>query len=415
MDAADARRQCLELLWQDVVPPNVERVLDGELVAQEITAAQQRMKDTPGAVYRIPLVPLHWVRGDDEGVGKEEPKERIHLKLESLQPVGSFKLRAACNAVVGKLEKAVPRSEGKRVQLVTASAGNMGQGVAWIARRLMRARLAAGAAAGTAPPAVDEVLVVVPSHAPEQKLQPMRRLGARILKVPFSLWWQLIDRPDPSAVDMTEEEASGWVELAAAICKDGWEPVFVHPVCDEAVMLGNATIGKEVLEDLPHASAIIVPFGGGALACGIAAAVRAATAGVVPVYAVEVGTAAPLTAALKIGASVKVPYQPTFIDGMGGSQVIPAMYPVASSLLTGTVVVTPNDVARAVKVIAERNRVIVEGAGAAAAAAVLSGKFLDAAGNDAALLKNVVCICSGGGLEHRHLTHILQHGTAPPV
>lgn len=241
----------------------------------------------------------------------------------------------------------------------TASAGNMAQGVAWNARRL-----------GV------PCRVIVPEHAPQTKLDAIERLGGEVMKVPFDDWWRvLVEHRHP-----------------------GMEGYFVHPVSDPAVIAGNATIGLEIAEDLPDVDAVIVPYGGGGLSCGIASALRNLAPGV-PVYACEVETAAPLAASLAAGARREVDYTPSFVDGIGGKSVLAEMWPLARDLLAGSLVITLTEVAGAVRLLAERCRVIAEGAGAASVAAARAGK---------AGAGKVVCVVSGGNIDAGKLIEIFS-------
>jgi len=308
----------------------------------EIRAARERVA---GVAIRTPLVRLN----------VEDAPAEIHLKLENLQPIGSFKLRGAGNAMAMAGEAALARG------VCTASAGNMAQGVAWCARRRQV-----------------PCTVVMPDHAPRTKQAAVERLGARAIKVPFDVWWQtLVDRRHP-----------------------GVEGVFIHPVSDRAVMAGNGTIGLEILEDLPDVDAVVIPFGGGGLSCGIASAVRALRPQA-KVYACEVETAAPLHAALQAGAPAPIEYRPSFVDGIGGKGVLAEMWPLARRLLDGSLVVPLDAVASAIRTLAERNRVVAEGAGATPVAAALSGR----AGGG-----KVVCVVSGGNIDLATLALILQGG-----
>ena len=304
-----------------------------------IEAARARIA---GAAIRTPLVRMNV----DDAPGE------IFLKLENLQPIGSFKIRGAANAIVAAGPEAI------RDGVYTASAGNMAQGVGWMARKL-----------GV------PFSVVVPDHAPETKLDAIERLGGSIVKVPFADWWQVV---------ITHEF-------------DGLDGFFVHPVSDPAVIAGNATIGLELLEDLPDLDAVVVPYGGGGLSSGIASALRALRPEV-PVYAAEVATAAPLAAALEAGEPTEVPYTASFVDGIGSTSVLDEMWPLVSSLLTGSLVSELDEVAAAIRLLVERNRVVAEGAGAAAVAAALRG----AAGHG-----KVVCIVSGGNIDTAKLAGIL--------
>ena len=279
----------------------------------------------------------------------------IFLKLENLQPIGSFKLRGAGNAIA----MADPKALAKGVY--TASAGNMAQGVAWHARRL-----------GI------PCTVIVPDHAPETKLAAITRLGGKFIKIPFDEWWQvLVTRQYP-----------------------GMDGVFVHPVSDPAVIAGNGTIGLEILEDLPDVGTILVPYGGGGLSCGIATAVRALKPDT-KVFACEVETSAAFAAALTADTVTKIDYKPSFVDGIGSGSVLAEMWPLAKSLLDGSIVTSLADVAESVRILAERNRVIAEGAGATPVAAAIAGKAGDRAGK-------VVCVVSGGNIDFEKLARIFR-------
>ena len=273
-----------------------------------------------------------------------EGETEIWLKLENLQPIGSFKIRGAVNAI----RQATPAEVAEGV--VTASAGNMAQGVAWAARE-------------QGVPAT----VIAPEHAPQTKLDAIARLGGTVVKVPYERWWEIM-------VTSKADEAQGF---------------FVHPVSDPAVMAGNGTIGLEILEDLPELDAVIIPYGGGGLSCGIASAIRA-RAPATRVYAAEVASAAPLAPSLSAGVPVEVAYTPTFVDGIGAPRVLPEMFELARTLLDGSLVVEPDAAADAVRLLATRAHVVAEGAGAVSVAAALSGKAGDGP---------IVCVISGGNID----------------
>jgi threonine dehydratase len=307
---------------------------------EEAQAARQRIA---GVVLRTPLVRLAADTGATE----------VYLKLENLQPIGSFKLRGAANAIGLARDRVLAKG------VYTASAGNMAQGVAWCARDL-----------GV------RCSVIVPDHAPKAKIDAIERLGGEVIKVPFDEWWQTLVN-------------HGY---------RGMEGLFVHPFADNAVMAGNGTIAIEILEDLTDLDAILVPYGGGGLSCGIAAVARAMNPRI-KVYAVEVETAAPLTASLAAGKPTPVTYTRTFIDGMGSAAVFEEMWPLVQLLLAGTIVVSVAQIAAAVKLLAERCHVVAEGAGAASVAAALIG------GLDA---RRVACIVSGGNIDLEKLAVILN-------
>lgn len=293
-------------------------------------AARERIR---GFAIRTPLVRL----------GREEAPE-VWLKLENLQPIGSFKIRGAANAMLQLGRERLAKG------VLTASAGNMAQGVAYCARQM-------------GIPAT----VVAPETAPRTKLDAITRLGARLIQAPFAEWWQCFaDRAWP-----------------------GVEAAFIHAFDDPEVQAGNGTIALELLEDLPGLQAVVVPWGGGGLACGIAAVLRE-LAPRVKVYAAEVETAAPLAASLAAGALREVNYQPSFVDGIGSKSVFPGMFALAQKLLAGSLVVSRAEAAAAMKRAAERNRVILEGAAACAVAAAISGR---------AGAGPVVAIASGGNID----------------
>lgn len=294
------------------------------------------------AAIRTPLVRLNVT---------DAPAE-IYLKLENLQPIGSFKIRGAANAMGHMTPEML--SHG----VLTASAGNMAQGVAWRAREL-----------GI------PCTVVAPETAPDTKVKAIERLAGRVIKVPFEEWWRAF-----------EERAF-----------PGVEGIFIHSFDDLNVMAGNGTIALEIVEDLPEFDAIVIPWGGGGLTCGIATALRALNVNC-KIYAAEVATAAPLTASLAAGSPQSVDYQPSFVDGIGARLVFPQMLERARRLIDGSLVADLDSVASALRLMAERNHIIAEGAGACPVACALAGY----AGHG-----KVVCIVSGGNIDPRTLCGIL--------
>ena len=307
----------------------------------DIQAARARIADS---AIRTPLVRLNL----------DDAPAEIYLKLENLQPIGSFKLRGAGNAM------ALADPEALAAGVITASAGNMAQGVAWNARQL-----------GI------PCTVIAPDHAPQTKLDAITRLGGKTIKVPFADWWQVL-------------QTRRFGDL---------EGFFIHPVSDPAVMAGNGTIGLEILEDLPDVDAVIVPYGGGGLSTGIASAVKALKADT-RVYAAEVNTAAPLVVSLAAGSPQEVTYTPSFVDGIGGKSILDEMWPYVSHLLDGSLVSTLDQTAQALRMLLERNRVLAEGAGAAPVAAALSGQAGDG---------KIVCVVSGGNIDLSKVREILNH------
>jgi threonine dehydratase len=303
-----------------------------------LTAIRDAATSIYDVVVRTPLVRL------DPGDGTSPA---VYLKLEVLQPIGSFKIRGAHN-VVRQWSK-----DQLRDGVWTVSAGNAAQGVALAARR-------AGARCS----------VMVMDTAPDTKLRAIERLGATIVRATYDECWHTV-----------ESHRS-----------DRMTGLFVHPFDDDRFIAGNATAGLEILEDLPEVEAIVAPLGGGGLLAGLAAAVNQLKPGV-RVYAAEPETAAPLSASLAAGRPVYFDHWiPSFVDGAGGKSVLTSMWPLLAPL-AGSLVVSLDDVAAAMKIVAERTHVIAEGAAGCAVAAALSGR---------AGAKNVVAVVSGGNIDlHR--------------
>jgi threonine dehydratase len=304
--------------------------------------AQSAREISQEIVSRTPLVKLN-----------DEREGEVFLKLENLQPIGSFKIRGAANAMLRAGRDKIAKG------VLTASAGNMAQGVAYCARRM-------------GIPATE----VTPDTAPQTKLKAVERLGGRIIKVPFEAWWRTFEERSFPGVDAT----------------------FVHAFDDENVMAGNGVIGLELIEDLPDVDAVVVPWGGGGLACGIAAVVKSLKPSV-RVYAAECETGAPLKASIEAGRPVVVDYRPSFVDGIASKTVFPGMLDLARKWLDGSFVMTLDEAAAAVRLVAERNRVILEGAAACAVAAT-----------SRVLGKKVVAIASGGNIDFGILSGILNGG-----
>lgn len=306
---------------------------------REIEAAREAIA---GTVLRTPLVPL-----------QSETDREIYLKLENLQPIASFKIRGAVNAF-HRIDKSELASG-----VVTASAGNWAQGLAWAAR-----------SAGV------PCTIIVPDGAPRTKLDAIERLGARFIAVPFDRWWQT----------MTERRF------------EGVEGRFFHPVEDEPVMAGNGTIALEILEDLPGVEAVLVPWGGGGLATGIGSGLRQ-LAPTVEIHACEVETAAPLTPSLAAGKATTVARTASFVDGIGSATLLPRMWPFAKEILTASHTTPVAAIASAIRLLVERNRIVAEGAGACAVAVALSG-CIEA--------RRIVCVVSGGNIDTAVLARILS-------
>ena len=301
--------------------------------AADIDAAQDRIR---GVALRTPLLPAG---------------EGLWLKLEALQPYGSYKIRGATNAIKARLER-----EPGMAAVVSASAGNFGQAIAAAAR-------------GLGLPCI----IHVPDNAARVKVEALKRLGATVREHPFDGWWEIMQTRrtgDPGA--------------------------FFHPVCEPEVIAGAATIGQEILEDLPEVGAVLAPIGGGGLACGIAGAIKRAKPEV-RMVAVENQTSAALDAAFKAGRPVKIERTPSFIDGMGSTGVLEPMWPLLRSLMDEVAVVGVAEIEAAIRRLARDHHVIAEGAGAAALAAA-----------DRTWPGPTVAIVSGGNIDPAVLARVLQ-------
>lgn len=311
---------------------------------QEICEARERITED---VTCSPLIPL-------DGYGRDQGG--IWLKLECLQSIGSFKIRGAANAIgladPAQLEHGV----------YTASAGNMAQGIALAAKRQgLPCR------------------VIVPDTAPRAKTDAIKRLQGEVISVPFNEWWQvLVEHGHPSE-----------------------KGFFIHPVSNPDVIAGNGTVGLEIMEQLPEVDAIVVPFGGGGLSCGIAAAIRERTPSI-PVYASEVETAAPLSASFSLGAATAIRRTPTFVDGIGGTSVLEDMWPLARVLIESSLIVSISEVCDAIRTLVSKAHIIAEGAGASSVAAALHHLPSN---------QRTVAVVSGGNIDRSVLKQILSGET----
>jgi threonine dehydratase len=308
-----------------------------------LSAIEEARRVIAGKAIRTPLVRLNLLDAAAE----------IYLKLENLQPIGSFKIRGAANAIARLSPERLERG------VVTASAGNMAQGVAWCAREL-----------GV------PCTVIAPSSAPDAKVSAIERLGGRVIKVSFDEWWRAFqERGFP-----------------------GVEGTFIHAFDDPLVMAGNGTMGLEILEDLPDVDAVVIPWGGGGLTCGIASALRQLRPSC-KIFTAEVSTAAPLAASLAAGVPTEIEYQPSWVDGIGAKAVFPQMFERARTLIDGALVADLDSIASALRLLITQNHIVAEGAGACPVACTFSG----AAGTG-----KIVCIISGGNINLSKLTQLLS-------
>jgi threonine dehydratase len=325
-------------------------------MATDLASGERRQRNIPPgmiedarkhvyeAAIRTPLVRLNY----------DGPAE-IYLKLECLQPIGAFKIRGAYNAV-----RLLPEEQRRR-GVWTVSAGNAAQGVALAARN-------AGVPA--------KILMI--DAAPQAKFDAVARLGGQVVKATYDQCWKAL-----------EERAHPAMEGA-----------FVHPFEDDEFIAGNASCGLEILEDLPEVDAVVAAFGGGGLSSGIAAALKE-RGSKANVFAAEPETAAPLAASFAAGSPQKFDgWKASFVDGCGGKSVFPRMWDIAHHLLAGSIVCTLEEVRKSMKIVAERNHVIAEGAGACAVAAGLSGKCGTG---------KVVCVVSGGNIDLAVFAGLVAH------
>ena len=298
----------------------------------EIQEARERIAKT---IVRTPLIRLE--------LGPDDPD--IRLKLENLQPINAYKLRGAANAVA-----MLPESERQR-GVWTISAGNAGQGVAYAARQ-----------AGV------PCAVVVVETAPASKLERMKKLGARLIPVPYDVAWKALDeRSFP-----------------------GTEGTFIHPFDDPNFIAGHGTMGLEIFEDAPDAAAVIASIGGGGLITGVASAIKALKPEI-KVFGGEPETAAPAALSYKMGSpQVFKNWKASFVDGAGGKSMFPRMWERMKPVVDGYIVVSLEETKKAMRLMAEKARIISEGAGALPVAAALTGK----AGKGP-----IIAIVSGGNID----------------
>lgn len=312
----------------------------------EIRAARERIA---GTILRTPLVRLE--------LGPGAPD--IRLKLENLQPINAYKLRGAANAVAMLSE--TERSRG----VWTISAGNAGQGVAY-----------AAAKAGV------PCTVVAIETAPKSKLERMKALGANLVPVSYDVAWKALDERAYPGVDGT----------------------FVHPFDDHNFIAGHATMGLEILEDAPDTATVIAGIGGGGLVVGVASAVKALDPKI-RVFGAEPETAAPTALSFAKGSpQIFADWKPSFVDGAGGQSVFPRMWKRMQGIVDGAFVVSLEETRRAMRVLAEKVRVIAEGAGALPLAAALTGQVGSGP---------IVCIISGGNIDLDKFYELVRLEPAP--
>lgn len=313
----------------------------------EIEAARERLAPH---IVRTPLIPL------DLGL----PDRTIFLKLETLQPIGAFKIRPALNALLSRDRAAL--SAGVAV----ASSGNMAYGMA-AAARLLGVPMAA----------------YMYSGAPKTKIEGVQRLGGVVRFISMETWWRTIveaERPDAAEL-------------------------LINPVTDQAVLAGNGTIGLEIVEDLPEIDVIVTPYGGGSLTTGVASALKALRPQAT-VLAAEDENAAPVTAALAAGGKiVEIATRPSFVKSIGGPSLVPQLWPVAQTLIDGAAAVSLDRITAAMRMLFSKAKVVAEGAGAASLAVALT---------DESAKGNVVCVISGGNIDADAYATVLAGGVPEP-
>ena len=311
---------------------------------EEIKEAQKRIKES---AIRTPLVKLNI----------DDTSNEIYLKLENLQPIRSFKIRGAYNALTLADKKSLEKG------VWTVSAGNHAQGLAWSAKKL-----------GV------KCTIVLPENAPQTKLNKILKMGANVIKVDFETY----------------------AEIYKTRTFEGLEGTFIHAFSDPMIMAGTGTIGLEILEDRPNVETVYIPWGGGGLTCGIASAFKALRPDV-RIVACEVESATPLSSSFKNKeAATSADYEASFVDGIGAPFVLPEMYELAEVLVDDVVVVSLEETVKAVRLLIENNCVVAEGAGAVSVAAALSRRAGDG---------EIVCVVSGGNIDSEKLVKILQGKT----
>jgi len=313
----------------------------------EIESARERLVPH---ITRTPLVRL------DLGL----PDRTIFLKLETLQPIGAFKLRPALNALLARDQAALAAG------VATASSGNMAYGMA-AAARMLGVPMAA----------------YMYSGAPKTKIEGVRRLGGAVRFISMETWWRyIVDAERPDAAEL-----------------------LVNPVTDQAVLAGNGTIGLEIVEDLPDVDVVLTPYGGGSLTTGVAGAVKALRPQA-KALAVEDESAAPVTAALAAGGNIiEIATRPSFVKSIGGPSLVPQLWPVARELIDGAVAVGLGQIVEAMRLLFSATKVVTEGAGAASLAAALA---------DERATGNVVCVISGGNIDADAYATVLAGGIPEP-
>lgn len=341
---------------EDLLPPKPKRPPLRAPDIAEIGVAAETIK---GKAVRTPLVRLNWQC--------LLPNVEIYLKLENVQPTGSFKVRPAANAIARITDKDALAGAG----VCTASNGNFGHGLASICKKQ-----------GIS------CTVVAPEDAPEIKLAEIRRNGAMVIKVPYEDWWDIIE------THKCPQAPKG--------------AIFIHPGSDQSVIAGNATIALEICQDLPDVDCIVVPYGTGAVCAGIACGVRALgdEAKDCKVLAAEPSTASPFALSKLCGEARKfMDWEPSFVDGCGGKALVKDIWNLAKDKVDGGCSVPLDAIADAIKVLAEQNGIIVEGAGACPVAAAMRGMCGTA--------KKIVCVVCGRWLDTDQLLHILSGRGVP--
>ncbi len=309
----------------------------------KLNEIQKAAKMLAPYIVRTPLLRLN-----DPGSGND-----IYLKLENLQPMGAFKARCMGYALLCTSQ--TQRCNG----VYTASSGNAGLGLAWMAQQLKITST-----------------VYVPHNAPRAKLDAIRSYGAKVQEIDHPNWWKIIQQ-------------NGHVEDPGT---------YIDAVRSTAALAGNATIGLEILEDIRNVDTVIVPFGGGGLACGISTALRESSSKA-KVLAAECDTATPLTSAFEAKRPIEVETKPSFISGAGAPCVLQEMWPLLNNLIDGTLLTTVTATKAAVRFLAEHNQLIVEGAGAIPVACAMSNPTN---------LGTIVCIVSGGNIDPTIMANLLQ-------
>jgi len=361
-----------------------EEYLSGLISFKNIQEAE---KNISKYIVNIPTVPLNYNYNYNYNLQEINQNQKVYLQLENLHTIGSYKIRGALN-VLSKLISVPSKLDYiKKYGIVTASAGNFSQGIAQ-ALNIFKINC--------------QFIIIVPNHASQTKLDAVKRIYANTIIIKLSSrkeWFDIVSssKVDYKSLDYADKNES----LNSLNLDDKNKPYYISPTSNNDVIEGNGSIGIELFNNVKNLDCVLVPYGGGGLIIGITTALKNLNPNI-KVFACEVDTASPLIRSLESNKPININSKPSFVDGMGGSSVIPENFDKVKKLIDGCFVVTLQDIADSVKILAERHRIIVEGAGAGSLACYL--KFR----NELKEFKNIACIVSGGNINNDYFIKILN-------